>query len=498
MSVRTSASHPLRVDFVDLNPLPGRLGLTLAPGKKGTSYFGGSWGRSLEEDLRELTDTFGADVLVSLLEAVEFPALGIPDLLERAEGVGLRVRHLPIRDGGTPATEAAGAFAELVDAVLDELRAGATVVVHCRGGLGRSGLVVAAVLTSSGLTADEAIAAVRSVRPGAVETREQEHYVQAFAQRQTLRSRYRGALLGLAAGDALGTTVEFRPPGSFEPLTDIVGGGPFHLASGRWTDDTSMALCLAESLVACRGFDVADQMHRYVRWWREGYWSSTGRCFDIGISTRAALQRFLDTGEPFAGSRSPHAAGNGSIMRLAPVPMAFASRPREAIERAVDSSRTTHGSLTAVDACRYLAALLVGALSGEAKEALLRPMYAPVAGLWQQEPLCDEIAEVAGGSFRRREPPEIRGEGYVVRSLEAALWAFDRSDSFEAGARLAVNLGDDSDTTGAVYGQLAGASYGEDAIPADWRELLAFRSEIAALADGLLQLREEADSTTAG
>ena len=136
-----------------------------------------------------------------------------------------------------------------------------------------------------------------------------------------LLDRFRGALLGLAAADAVGTTLEFRPPGSFAPIADMVGGGPFNLLPGQWTDDTSMALCLAASLVERDGFDAADQMARYVRWRDEGYMSSNGRCFDIGGTVSAALHRFEQTGEPFAGSTDPRSAGNGSIMRLAPVPL---------------------------------------------------------------------------------------------------------------------------------------------------------------------------------
>ena len=130
-------------------------------------------------------------------------------------------------------------------------------------------------------------------------------------------------MLGLAVCDALGTTLEFASPGSFEPIADIVGGGPFALRPGEWTDDTSMALCLAASLVEAGAFDPLDQMGRYRRWWRDGYMSSTGRCFDIGNTTRAALQSFEETGEPWCGSEDPGAAGNGSIMRLAPVPIFF-------------------------------------------------------------------------------------------------------------------------------------------------------------------------------
>ncbi len=189
--------------------------------------------------------------------------------------------------------------------------------------------------------------------------------------------RYRGAMLGLAVGDALGTTLEFSPPGSFAPIDDIIGGGPFQLAPGAWTDDTSMALCLAESLIECGGFDAADQMRRYVRWYREGHMSSTGRCFDIGNTTRAALQRFEDTGNPWCGSKDPRTAGNGSIMRLAPVVLAFAPLPSEAVAMAARSSHTTHGARDAVDGCRYLAALLLGALGGASKEDLLGPPSQP-------------------------------------------------------------------------------------------------------------------------
>lgn len=299
--------------------------------------------------------------------------------------------------------------------------------------------------------------------------------------------RYRGSLLGLAAGDALGTTLEFRPPGTFSPLDDMVGGGPFRLLPGQWTDDTSMALCLAESLVE-RGWDPEDQLRRYVRWHRLGYLSSTGVCFDIGGTVRAALGRFEREGGLYCGSEDPRTAGNGSLMRLAPVPLAYAGRPEEAIRRAADSSRTTHAAPVAVDACRYLAALLLGALAGVGKEELLAPRYSPLPGLWQEQPLAPEIDAIAAGSFRAKEPPAIRGTGYAAEALEAALWAFHRGDDFRGGALLAVNLGDDADTTGAIYGQLAGAYYGEEGIPAPWRERLAMRPRIEELAAGLLAL----------
>jgi ADP-ribosylglycohydrolase len=293
-------------------------------------------------------------------------------------------------------------------------------------------------------------------------------------------SRYRGCLLGLAAGDALGTTLEFTPPWNVRPLTDLVGGGPFGLKPGQWTDDTSMALCLAES-VAERGFDPAHQLDTYVRWYRRGHLSSTGGCFDIGNTTRLALHRFEREPQPFPGPTDDNSAGNGSLMRLAPVPLRWAFDPPRAVHLAGESSRTTHGAVACVDACRYFAALIVGALHGRPKAELL-------AADFFREPLCPAVAEVAAGSFRAKQPPDIRGTGFVVKSLEAALWAFHATDSFESGALAAVNLGDDADTTGAVFGQLGGAFYDEAAIPEGWRAKLAMRELIERRADELLAL----------
>lgn len=301
--------------------------------------------------------------------------------------------------------------------------------------------------------------------------------------------RYLGCLLGLAAGDAVGVTLEFMAPGSFEPIDDMNGGGPFDLQAGQWTDDTSMALCLAESLVEKQGFDAADQMDRYLRWYQDGHLSSTGFCFDIGNTVRSALHHYQKTGDPFSGSSDPYSAGNGSIMRLAPVPMFYGYDTVDAIEQSGQSSRTTHGAATCLDACRYFGGLIAGALQGDDKDTLLSTRYAPVAGYWQAHPLLTvEINEVAGGSFKERQPPEIQGSGYVVKSLEAALWAFYHSRNFRDGCLLAANLGDDADTTAAVYGQLAGAYYGVGAIPAGWLGQLALRSTIEAMAEQLYSL----------
>ena len=300
--------------------------------------------------------------------------------------------------------------------------------------------------------------------------------------------RYRGCLLGLAVGDALGSSLEFSSPGSFEPISDMMGGGPFGLKPGEWTDDTSMALCLADSLVTRGDFDPVDQLERYVRWYEDGYLSSNGECFDIGTTTLMALMWFKKTRDPYSGPSGEGNAGNGSLMRLAPVPLFYARNPKIGISMSGESSRTTHQTPAAIDACKYLGALIIGALYGVTKEQILSPSYSPSDGYWEKYPIKSTIVDVMGGNYLKLNPPEIKGSGYVLKTLEVALWAFYHSSTFEEGCLMAVNLGNDSDTTGAVYGQLAGVYYGEQAIPARWREKLAHKDIITEMADKLFKL----------
>ena len=291
------------------------------------------------------------------------------------------------------------------------------------------------------------------------------------------KQRYQGCLLGLAAGDAVGTTVEFKERGSFTPLTDMVGGGPFRLQPGQWTDDTSMALCLAYSLLERNGFDADDQMQRYHNWREHGYMSSTGRCFDIGATVSEALSQYRHSGEPFAGSSSPFSAGNGSLMRLAPVPMFFSPNQEKVIHFAGESSRTTHGAHECIDACRYFATLLHCAFEGMDKESLL--------GCSSYPGTTAKIKALQQQSYRQKRLSQIRGSGYVVDCLEAALWCFAETDSFADAILAAANLGDDADTTAAVCGQIAGAFYGLEGIPAQWREKITLADDIILLAERL-------------
>jgi len=303
-------------------------------------------------------------------------------------------------------------------------------------------------------------------------------------------NKFKGSLLGLAVGDALGVPLEFQSPGTFEPVTDMIGGGMFGLKPGEWTDDTSTALCLAQSLIEKKGFDPEDQINKYLRWYHEGYLSVNGRCFDIGNTTREALTSFEETGEPFSGPSHERSAGNGSLMRLAPVPLFYFHNPSLAIKLAGESSRTTHQHPLAIDACKFTAGLIIGAVNGESKEAILSRRYSPIPGYWEENPLASEIDEIACGSYKNKNPPEINGKGFVVRSLEAALWAFHNTESFAEGCLKAVNLGDDADTVGAIYGQIAGAYYGESGIPEEWLNKLVKFDFISDLAGKLIEILE--------
>jgi ADP-ribosyl-[dinitrogen reductase] hydrolase len=240
-----------------------------------------------------------------------------------------------------------------------------------------------------------------------------------------------------------------------------------------------MALCLAESLVTQGGFDPADQMERYLRWRTEGHWSSTGVCFDIGNTTSAALSRYRQTGDPFSGSADPRSAGNGCIMRLAPVPIFYHRTPGQAIHYSGESSRTTHGAQECVDASRLFGAILLRAFQGQEKEAILFDPF-------ELGPLSPKIAAIAQGSYREKRREEIRGSGSVVESLEAALWCFWQTKNFVEAVLVAANLGDDADTTAAICGQIAGAYYGVDAIPESWRQKLVMVEEIQTLTERLI------------
>lgn len=294
--------------------------------------------------------------------------------------------------------------------------------------------------------------------------------------------RFLGCLVGLAAGDAVGTTVEFKERGEFEPLTDMVGGGPFCLKPGQWTDDTSMALCLAVSIIEKRAIDSEDIMNKFCDWMDNGYMSSTGRSFDIGNTTRQSLKRYQQTGDTCSGGTDGWSIGNGALMRLAPIPMLTYLDKNEVNDWSVVNSEYTHNVAESIDACRLYATMIADALDGKTKDEIIHNQIN-----FTGHPL---IVEIAKGSYFNKTEDEIKGSGYVVESLEAALWCFYNTDNFKDAILKAANLGDDADTTAAICGQLAGAYYGIDGIPSEWSEKLSMIDKIEEMAVQLYELSQ--------
>ena len=483
---KTSENDPLRIASVIPRHGFGRIGITLCPGKKQLHGWSGHWDRDLDLDLDEVM-RWGATAVITLITEAELDALQVRGLPEAVENRHMEWWHLPIPDVQPPGPEFELAWEVAGEAIRDRLAQGFDVLVHCKGGLGRAGTVAARLLVELGEDCDEAIRRVREARSGsAIETHEQEAHVRhcrpvepvlPFQAEEGIRDRGVGALLGLAVGDAVGTTLEFRGRDSTPRLVDLIGGGPFDLEPGCWTDDTAMALALADSLLASGCLDCHDLMDRFEAWWRNGEYSCTGHCFDIGVTTRRALERYRRTGDPLAGSIDPSTAGNGSLMRLAPVALRYWGE-RASLDRvAAQQSRTTHAAPEAIDGCRAFAGLLADAISGMPRRDILTPRT--IEG-------SRAIAQILAGSWRGRARDGIRSSGYVVHTLEAAIWSVARTADFRNAVLLAANLADDADTVAAVTGQLAGSIYGLSGIPEDWLDRIAWKDRLLDTAQQLL------------
>lgn len=466
----TSVNNPLRIAELHVGDEGGMIGITFAPGKQQRDGLAGSHQRDLAADL-DLIAKWNASAVVTLAEAEELDALGIAQLGREVRLRHMEWHHWPIRDFDVPDAKFETAWPNRSSMLRSLLARGGRVLVHCKGGLGRAGMVSARLLVEEGLVPAMAIEAVRRVRPGAVENAKQAQWVFAGRptalpspgrDREAVCDRAVGALLGLAVGDAVGAAIEFTSKPRLALLDDMISGGPHRLQRGQWTDDTAMALALADSLLHDPGLDAADLMRRFTDWYERGTYSCTGECFDIGNAIRAALDRFQRDGAPLAGSADEQASGNGALMRLSPVAIRHWQNRDELQRVAGLQTQTTHGSSATMDASRTFATMLADAISGMSLVGVL----------------SSPTAEIVREGWRGMRREQIHGSGYVVKSLQAAIWAVSRSTNFRSAILLAANLGDDADTTAAIAGQLAGAVYGASGIPQDWLEALAWRERL--------------------
>lgn len=300
------------------------------------------------------------------------------------------------------------------------------------------------------------------------------------------RNRSIGAFIGLAIGDALGAPIQFQRRDTYEHVFGYTAGGTYQLDPGYWTDDTSMALCLAETLIEKGCYDPIDFGDRLVRWVDEGYNSSLPKCFDIGQTTLRAIGAYRRFGHEECGVTGEWAGGNGSIMRLAPVPIFYQEDDRLADEISVSQGILTHNHEVPNDGCRLLSAIILEGIKTGDKDAALSSV--------EILHVADKISHVRNRDYEEKVRDEIKSDGYVVSTLEAAMWSVWKTDNFKDALLLAVNLGDDADTVGAVAGQIAGAIYGLEGIPDDWVSELVEGRRILDLGELLFEKRYKRES----
>jgi ADP-ribosyl-[dinitrogen reductase] hydrolase len=409
------------------------------------------------------------------------------DSYQRLLPAGLRYFRHPIADHGLP--HDAAQMAAILSDIRAEIAAGRCVYLHCRAGIGRTGMTAGCLLAEShgGDAAIEELnhlwqhsaraaswesipetdaqtAFVRSWR-GRVSESDPLLSPETLAAARALRERFQGALVGAAVGDAVAVATQYRRPGKFTPVGDMLGGGPFELPRGAFSDDTAMALCLAESLLERDGFDARDQVQRYRRWQQEGYLSATEQCLGITAGTARALAQAQWRRQPFSGSHDPEALDPETLSRVTPVVLFFFADAEQAAQQAGEAARTTCQSPPVGAACRALARALHAALSGAPKAAILAAGAAGTVG-------------AAGGG--------AGAESSAAQALAAALKVFDQTANFREAVLAAANLGGASDVVASACGALAGAHYTSSAIPALWRNSLMKLALIEGFADRLL------------
>jgi len=275
----------------------------------------------------------------------------------------------------------------------------------------------------------------------------------------------KGMLVGLAVGDALGTTLEFSRPSPDDVMhTEMTGGGPFGLPPGVWTDDTSLAVAMGTSLLARNAFDPSDMICEFINWRRNGAHSPMDKCFDIGTTTSTALNRAGDWHYPYQGTTEGNASGNGGIMRMAPIVIFNHMSYENAMVDSVRASMITHGN---EDCVRYAQAMSAVLWHGRLDDVYGGDMQIPT-----------KYNDMTGNPY---------SGGYVAETFSAACYAVRNSDNFEQAVTAAVNYRFDADTTGAVCGQIAGAIYGMSNIPERWLEAVAWKDKLENMAESLFK-----------
>jgi ADP-ribosylglycohydrolase len=464
----------------NLAPLPLPNSYWVLPGRLlAGEYPGGGSPEATRERLGRLM-TLGIDAFIDLTQ---------PGELSPYEGSlpkGVLYQRKPIRDHGLPAEPAR--MGEILDALAAALEAGRTVYLHCRAGIGRTGMVAGCLLAERGRISGVAAlaelnrlwkhSARAALWPSVPETEQQADYVRDWARGGVevdpllepdtlaaaggLRGRFQGALLGMATGDAVAAATQYARPGRFTPVGDMLGGGPFDLPRGAWSDDTSMALCLTESLLE-RGFDARDQVERYRRWQQEGYLSATGQCVGITAGTARALALSQWRRQAFSGSHDPDSQDPAVLSRVPAVVLYCFANAEEASAQAAEAARTTCQAPQVLASCRALALALHAALHGAPRETILavgREVLLPVTGA-------------------------ALSEGSALSVLAVALDALERTQNFRDAVLYAANQGGNSDVVGACCGALAGAHYTASAIPTMWRNSLMKKQMLEDFADQL-------------
>jgi len=314
------------------------------------------------------------------------------------------------------------------------------------------------------------------------------------------KHKVHAALFGLTVGDALGVPVEFLSRATLKqrPVTAMMEYGTHHQPKGTWSDDSSLAFCLADSL--CKKYNINDIGKKFVQWRNEELWTPHGNVFDIGISTNQAIHSIATGTKPIlAGGYSERDNGNGSLMRI--LPLLFYIKDLKIEKRfsvIKDVSSITHAHIRSVLACFIYLEFALRLLKGKTKWEAYKKMQIKVSNFLNVNAICSQneidkfhkILEHQVGGYDTQilyklNEDEINSSGYVLNTLEASFWCLLNSDSYEETVLKAINLGNDTDTTGAVAGGLAGLIYGYDAIPEKWIEVLSRKNDITKLCDDL-------------